>query len=114
MAVTETDVELYAARIRAHFPSELKETAFQLAYSIARIVGPQAKQLRPETTFDEVIEWLGPHYGRGKNSLDRVEIVMAMEEELGDAFVLPDELAARSDSLTFAELVRHVAQRKDR
>ena len=62
MAITETDVEMYAARIRAHFPPELRETAFALALSIARLVGPKTKQLRPETTLDEIIEWLGPQY----------------------------------------------------
>ena len=111
MAITETDVELYAARIRAHFPPGLREAAFALAYSIARIAGPKAKQLRPETTLDEIIEWLGPHYVQSKDSLDEVERVMAMQEEAGDAFMLPDELAARTDTATFAELVRHVAER---
>lgn len=107
MAITESDVAMYAMRIRAHFPSELRDTAFALAFSIARIVGPKAKQLRPETTLDEIIEWLGPHYIRSKDSLDKVEIVMAIEEDLGDAFVLPDELATRADTATFADLVRY-------
>lgn len=112
MAITETDIEMYAARVRAHFPPELRDTAFALAFSIARIVGPKTKELRAETTFDEIVEWLGPHYVWGKDSLDKVERVMAVEEELGEAFVLPDELAARSGTLTFADLVRHIAAKK--
>jgi hypothetical protein len=103
---------MYAARIRAHFAPELRDSAFALALPIARVVGRQAKQLRPETTLDEIIQWLAPHYVDGKDYLDKVEMIMLMEEDLGDAFVLPDELAARSDMLTFADLVRHIATKK--
>ena len=112
MAITETDVEMYAARIRPHFPQELRETAFSLALQIARIVGAKAKRLRPETAIVEIIEWLGPHYVRGKDSLDKVEMVMAIGEDFGAAFVLPDELAGRADTMTFRELVQHVAAQK--
>ena len=112
MAITETDVELYAARIRPHFPPELRETAYALALPIARVVGAKAKLLRPETTLDEILEWLGPHYAQGKGSLDKVEVIMAMEEDLGAAFVLPDELASRTDTKTFRELVQFVAAKK--
>jgi hypothetical protein len=112
VAITDTDVEMYAARIRAHFPPELRETAFSLAFQIARVAGAKAKSLRPETTLDEIIEWLGPHYAQGKDSLDKVEVIMAIEEDLGSAFVLPDELASRTDSLTFRELVQYVAAKK--
>jgi hypothetical protein len=103
---------MYAARIRPHFPPELRDTAFSLALPIARVVGVRAKLLRPETTIDEIIEWLGPHYVRGKDSLDKVEMVMAMDEDLGAAFVLPDELASRTSTMTFRELVQHVAAKK--
>jgi hypothetical protein len=112
MAITETDVDLYAARIRGHFPPELREPAYSLALHIARITGTKAKLLRPETTIDEILEWLGPHYVQGKDSLDKVEMIMAMEEDLGAAFVLPDELASRTDTMTFLELVQHVAAKK--
>jgi hypothetical protein len=112
MAITETDVELYAARIRPHFSPELRETAYLLALPIARVVGGNAKLLRPETTIDEILEWLGPHYAQGKDSLDKVEMIMAMEEDLGEAFVLPDELASRTDTMTFRDLVLYVAAQK--
>src|SRR5687767_13897031 len=101
MAITETDVELLAARIRPHFPPELRETAYSLALSIARVVGIKAKLLRPDTPIDEILEWIGPHYAQGKDSLDKVETIMAMEEDLGAAFVLPDEMASRTDTMTF-------------
>ena len=107
MAITDTDVEMFAARIRAYFPPELREAAFSLALAIARVVGPKAKALRPETTLDEIIEWLKPHYVGGKDSLEKVELVMAMEEESG--VVLPDEFAGRTGTATFRELVQHVA-----
>lgn len=115
MAITEADLEMYAARVRVHFPPELRDTAFEMAYSIARIVGPKAKALRPDTTLDELIEWVGPHYAlEGEDSMDKVETIMAMEVDLGDAFVLPDEMAARSDTATFSELVQYVAAEKRR
>ncbi len=112
MAITERDLELYAARVRWHFPPELRDTAFNLAYSLACRVGPKVKGLRPETPLDEIIYWLGPLYVQGKDSLDNVEKIIAMEVDLGSAFVLPDELASRADTVTFLELVRHVARKE--
>lgn len=53
--------------------------------------GPRRKLLRPETRLDEIIEWLGPYYARAKDSLDKVELIMAMEGDLGATFVLPVE-----------------------
>ena len=112
MAITETDVEMFAARVRAYFPSELRDTAFAMALSIARVAGAKAKLLRPETALDEIIEWLGPHYVESEDSLDQVELIMAIEEDLGAAFILPDELASRTDTATFRELVQHVAAKQ--
>jgi acyl carrier protein len=83
-----------------------------LALPIARVVGAKAKLLRAETTIDEILEWLGQQYAHGTDSLDKVEVVMAMEEDLGAAFVLPDELAGRADTMTFRELVQHVGAKK--
>jgi acyl carrier protein len=112
MAITDTDVEMFAARIRAYFPPELRDIAFSLALAIARAVGPKAKTLRPETTLHEIVEWLKPQYAGGKDSLDKVELVMAMEEELGVSFVLPDEFNGRTETATFRELVQHVASKE--
>jgi hypothetical protein len=103
---------MYAARIRPHFPPELRETAYTLALPIARAAGAKAKLLRPETTIDEVLVWVGPHYVRGRDSLDKVEMIMEMEADPGAAFVLPDELASRTNTLTFRQLVQFVAERR--
>jgi len=48
----------------------------------------------------------------GRDSLDNVEAIMAMEEDLGAAFVFPDELARRTDTATIRELVLHMAAKK--
>jgi len=40
------------------------------------------------------------------------ELIMAIEEDLGAAFILPDELASRTDTATFRELVQHVAAKQ--
>jgi hypothetical protein len=109
MAITETDVQMFAARIRAYFPPELRESAFSLALAIAHVVGPKAKSLRPETTLDEIIEWLRPHYVGDRDSPDEVELVMAIEEELGVSLVLSEEFAGSTDTATFGELVQQVA-----
>lgn len=107
MAVTEHDIEQFAARIRAHFAPELRDIAFDFAHSIARLVGARAKLLRPETTIAEVFAWVSES---DSGSLDKVEWIMAMEEELG--FEIPDELAARIDRATFRELVECAARRR--
>jgi hypothetical protein len=110
MTITEHDLELFAARIRPHFPLELRDTAYELALSIARVAGPKAKLLTPDTTIDTIIEWTDAVFLSSSDSLDRVEQVMALEEELGSAFVLPDEIAARTDRATFRDWVEHAAK----
>ena len=109
MAVTERDVELFAARIRPHFPPEQRDIAYQLAYDIARSAGPEVKLLRPDTTIDEIWSWMANEQGFGSDSLDKVESIMALEEEFG--LSVPDELASRSDRATFRDLVEHRAKR---
>jgi acyl carrier protein len=109
MAVTEHDVEQFAARIRLHFATQLRDVAFDLAFGIAKVVGSKAKLLRPETTLDEILAWLKDERPFLSSSLDQVEWIMAMEEECG--FRIPDELAARMERATFREFVEHVARR---
>jgi acyl carrier protein len=109
VAVTERDVELFAARIRPHFPPEQRDIAYQLAYDIARLAGPKVKLLRPDTTIDEIWSWMAKEEPFGAGSLDKVEAIMALEEELG--LEVPDKLASRSDRATFRELVEHRAKR---
>src|SRR6185503_104262 len=87
MAITEHDVELFAARIRAHFPSDQRDVAYELAYAIARVVGPKVKQLTPDTSLAEILSWWKTEEpiptGCSGDSLDQVEWIMAMEEEFG-------------------------------
>ncbi len=107
MAATEHDIEQFAARIRLHFAPELRDIAFGFAHSIARLVGPRAKLLRPETTIGEIFAWVSES---DSGSLDKVEWIMAMEEELG--FEIPDEMAVQIDRVTFRELVEYAARRR--
>ncbi len=108
----DTDVELFAARIRFHFPAHLRDTAYELALSIARVVGPKVKQLTPNTTIDEILRWAKADEPFPADSLDQVEWIMAMEEEFGPGFVLPDDFATRTDRTTFRELVEYRAKKK--
>lgn len=118
MAITEQDLELFAARIRPQFPRDLRDTAYELALSIARVAGSKVKRLTPDTTIDTILEWTAAkHRGmpaielaEGADSLDRVELVMALEEELGGSFILPDAFAGRTDKATFREWVEYVAR----
>jgi len=105
MAITEHDIEQFAARIRLHFEPELRDVAFDLAHAFARVVGAKVKLLRPETRIAEIFSWVSePESG----SLDQVERIMAIEVEFG--IELPDELAERFDSVTFRELVEYTAR----
>lgn len=109
MALTNKDIEAFAARIRPHFEPELRDIAYELALGIARCVGPKAKELRPETTFDEIFKWFdGPD--PFPSSLDQVEWVMALEEEFG--IELPDSMAGQSKLGTFRELVLERARKR--
>lgn len=107
MALTEHDVEQFAARIRLHFAPELRDIAFDFAHCIAGLVGARVKLLRPETTIAQISAWVSE---ADSSSLDMVEWIMAMEVELG--FEIPDQLAARIDRATFRELVDHVARQR--
>ena len=112
MTINELDVELFAARVRLHFSPELRETAFEVAYAIARVAGPKVKSLTPETTLDQILDWVKGEWPVPSDSLDLVEWVMAIEEEAGPAFKIPDELASRLDRATFRELVEYRARRR--
>jgi hypothetical protein len=79
MALSEQDIELFAARIRLHFEPDLRDTAYNLALPLARLCGARIKALRPETTLAEIREWLG--------------VSSAVEDPLQDtaSLDLPDE-----------------------
>ena len=104
MDPTPRDLRAIAARIRAHFEPPLQDIAEEFAYLIAKSAGPRTKALRPETTLDEILSWLGT------DSLHHVEVFMAIEEELG--FEVPDADAERSSVLTFRELVVQIGRKR--
>lgn len=109
MAITEHDIEQFAARIRLHFEPELRDIAFDLAHAFARVVGSKVKLLRPETRIAEIFSWVSePEPESSSGSLDQVEQIMAIEVEFG--IELPDELAGHFDSVTFRELVEYTAR----
>jgi hypothetical protein len=109
LALTKQDLEAFAARIRPHFKPELRDIAYELALGIARCVGPKAKELRPDTRFEEIFEWFEKPEPF-PTSLDQVEWVMALEEELGMA--LPDSMAGQPKFGTFRELVLERARKR--
>ena len=118
MAITEHDLELYARRVRVLFPRELRDVAEELALAIARWAGAQTKLLRPQTTLQEILSWLGAvpldsnivKSADSLDSLDAVETVMALEVELG--WELPDNLLSMPADTTYLELVQHEVDRR--
>jgi acyl carrier protein len=104
VTLTNEDLQAFAARVRPHFEPPSQDFAEEFALLIAQTAGARAKELRPETTLDEILEWIG------SGSLDRVEAVMAIEEELG--FEIPDEDAGRSSVTTFRQLVTLIAHKR--
>ena len=109
MPSSQADIELYAARIRLHFSPELRDTTSEPALGIARIVGVRAKDLRPEARLAEIFHWFHREEPFPA-SLDQVEWVMALEEELG--IDMPDDLAAKPELTTFYDLVLHRARKR--
>ena len=104
MALTTQDLHAIAARIRPHFEPPLQDIAEGLALQIAKSAGARTKQLRPETTLDEILEWMST------DSLNRLELLMAIEEQLG--IEIPDEHARRGSVTTFRQLVIRIARSK--
>jgi acyl carrier protein len=104
MALTNQDLQAIAARIRPYFQPPLQDIAEEFALLIAQIAGIRTKERRPETTLDEILGWMD------LDSLDGVEVMMAIEEELG--FEIPDEYAERSSVTTFRQLVILIARKR--
>jgi len=100
--MTENELRLFAARVRPYFDAELRDTAEDLAFEIARHVGIYTKLLRPETTLTQIFGWLRA-VDRSATSRDDVDSVMFLEEAL--AFEIPDALAFGPESTTFRHLV---------
>jgi hypothetical protein len=80
MAVSEEDLELFAARIRLHFEPELRDAAYRLALPLALACGARIKSLRPETTLAEIRGWMGMPEGSPGNAVLRDEAMSLFTE----------------------------------
>ena len=58
MPASDHDLKQFAGRIRPFFEAELRDSAEELAFGIARNIGIYAKLLRPDTTLAQVLGWL--------------------------------------------------------
>jgi hypothetical protein len=75
-------------------------------------VGSRIKQLRPETPMSEVFSWLKDDASPRPASLDWVEMLMAVEEEVSSEAT--DAFAETLEQRTFREYVEHLhAHRRD-
>jgi hypothetical protein len=85
MALSEQDIELFAARIRLHFEPDLRDTAYNLALPLARLCGARIKALRPETTLAEIRGWVGGVSSAIEDPLSDTGSLDLPEESGGDA-----------------------------
>ena len=51
------DWELIVAFVRLDFPPEQRDVAQKIAAGLAEIVGLKIKELRPDTTLDQIADW---------------------------------------------------------
>jgi hypothetical protein len=97
------DWELEVAFIRWDFPPAERDTAQTVAAAFGAVVGPAILQLRPEHTMGKIVSW------SHSDSLDTVELLMALEEEfLGHE--MDDEFAAGFEQRTFREFVEYLSR----
>ena len=54
---TKVDWELVVAFVRLEVPPDQRDIAQKIAAGLAEIVGPKIKQLRPEHTLTEIVNW---------------------------------------------------------
>jgi hypothetical protein len=54
---TKVDWELIVAFVRLEFPPDQRDIAQKIAAGLAEIVGLKIKQLRPENTLTEIVNW---------------------------------------------------------
>jgi hypothetical protein len=54
---TKVDWELIVAFVRLDFPPEQRDIAQKIAAGLAEIVGLKIKQLRPENTLNQIVNW---------------------------------------------------------
>lgn len=80
----------------------LEEVAFRWASRLARLVGPQAMELRPATSLSEMLRWAAT------SEVDSIDFTVVFEPELRMEFA---EFLDNSDHATFREMVEHYARR---
>lgn len=54
---TKVDWELIVAFVRLEFPPDQRDIAQKIAAGLAEIVGVKIKQLKPENTLTEIVNW---------------------------------------------------------
>ena len=99
-------------RTRKENPGHTKPaTATSAAGVLVLAVGSRVKELRPETPMSKVLDWLKDDANRRNTSLDWVELLMAVEEEVSSETT--DAFAETLEQRTFREYVEHLhAQRR--
>jgi hypothetical protein len=95
------NVEVKFIRLLFTNPVE-EEIAFRWASRLARLVGEQVRQLRPQTTLTEMLRWAS------RANVDSMDFVVVFEPELRMDFA---GFLDNSDHATFRELVQHSAQK---
>jgi hypothetical protein len=107
-----TDQELWAARVRLHFEPDLRDPAEEVARILVPVVGRRIKELRPETHMGEILRWLKDQTSVLTSSLDWVELMMMIEEQMGTE--ITDEFAERLEEHAFREFVVHLVGNRRR
>jgi len=79
-----------------------EEIAHRWASRLARLVGQQALQLRPQTTLAEILEWAA------RANVDSMDFALVFEPELRMDL---EEFLDYSEQVTFREMVQHYAGR---
>ena len=92
--------------IRLFFKSqEEEEFAVRCARFIARVVGERVNLLRPDTTWSEIFQWLGPDVGH------EAVFILLLREEFGSAY---KEVASNYEFVTFRDFVEYGCRRDQR
>lgn len=89
--------------IRLLFKSRIEEEiALRWALRLGAVLGPDAAQLRPETTLAEMLGWAA------KSGTSSVRFLMVFEPELRMGFA---EFLDLPDQVTFRQMVQNYAAR---
>lgn len=106
MPLDDRDLERWAARVRPYFEPPLQDVAEGAAAVLVMGVGSRIKELRPETPMADVVSWLKDARDTGSASLDWVEMLMAVDEEVSSE--VTDAFAETLEQRTFREYVEHL------